>query len=311
MGKEVTVGIAQFSPVHLNAGACMDKIESIMEEARRNKVELLTLGETWLSGYPAWIDHSKNVAEWDNADIKAVFQKFYLSSVTIDGPEVTRIRQLAKDGRHTVVMGINERVEQGPGNGTVYNSVITIGSNGDLLNHHRKLVPTFTEKMLYGHGDGFGLRAVDTSFGRVGASICWEHWMPLTRQALHDSGEHIHVALWPNVHEMLQLASRHYAFEGRCFVVAVGQTMKASDFPSGLELPTRLSSNPDQWVLRGGSCVVDPSGQFVIEPVMDKEELIVCTLDTENVYRERMTLDVSGHYQRSDVFDFKVKRERS
>ncbi|MGE0772062.1 MAG: carbon-nitrogen hydrolase family protein [Cyclobacteriaceae bacterium] len=311
MAREVTIGIAQFSPVHLNLSACMDKIESIMAEARRNKVELLALGETWLSGYPAWIDHCKNVAEWDNADVKAVFQKFYLSSVTIDGPEVSRIRQLARDGRHTVVLGINERVERGPGNGTVYNSVITVGSNGDLLNHHRKLVPTFTEKMLYGHGDGHGLKAVDTSFGRVGASICWEHWMPLTRQALHDSGEHIHVALWPNVHEMLQLASRHYAFEGRCFVVAVGQTMKASDFPSGLELPARLYANPDQWVLRGGSCVIDPSGQFVVAPLMDREELIVCRVDTDSVYRERMTLDVSGHYQRPDVFDFRVKTERS
>lgn len=171
-------------------------------------------------------------------------------------------------------------------------------------------MPTYTEKMLYGLGDGYGLKAVDTEAGRVGASICWEHWMPLTRQALHDSGEHIHIALWPKVHEMHQVASRQYAFEGRCFVLAAGQMLKASDFPKSLEQPDYLKSDPDQWTLNGGSCVVAPNGSYLVDPVFDKEELMICELNLDEVIKERMTLDTSGHYQRRDVFDFKVDRNR-
>jgi len=146
--------------------------------------------------------------------------------------------------------------------------------------------------------------------GRISASICWEHWMPLTRQALHDSAEQIHIALWPKVHEMHQIASRHYAFEGRCYVVAAGQMLKASDFPAALELPDYFKENPDQWALNGGSCVVAPDGSYIVEPRFDKEKLITADCDFDQIIRERMTLDTSGHYQRRDVFQFKVSGTR-
>jgi predicted amidohydrolase len=134
--------------------------------------------------------------------------------------------------------------------------------------------------------------------------------MPLTRQALHDSGEHIHIALWPKVHKMHQVASRQYAFEGRCFVLAAGQMLRASDFPKSLEQPNYLKSDPDQWVLNGGSCIVAPTGRYLVEPVFDREELITCELNLDETITERMTLDTSGHYQRRDVFEFKVNRSR-
>ncbi len=186
------------------------------------------------------------------------------------------------------------------------NSLLTFGSDGTLLNHHRKLIPTYTERLVWGQGDAGGLRAVDTSVGRIGGLICWEHWMPLARQVLHTSGEHIHVAVWPTVHEMHQIASRHYAFEGRCFVVTAGLLMKVRDIPSRLSIASELSDKPDQLLLRGGSAIIGPDGGYVVEPLFDEERVLIADLDLSVIDKERMTLDVSGHYQRSDLFDLRI-----
>nr|AAR97424.1 nitrilase [uncultured organism] len=281
-----------------------------METAHKAKVDFLVLGETWLSGYPAWLDHCPDVGRWDYEPMKKVYLRFRQSAISVPGKEFDFLTGLCKKYSQTLAIGVNEKVDHGVGNGTIYNSFLLIDSDGTLLNHHRKLVPTFTEKLLYGHGDGHGLKSMDTSVGRIGGSICWEHWMPLCRQALHDAGEQIHVALWPTVHDIHQVASRSYAFEGRCFVLAAGQIFAAKDFPKELVLPDYLKQNPDQLILNGGSCVIGPDGKYLIEPVFDREELIVCELDLDEAYKERMTMDVSGHYQRRDVFSFDVNQHR-
>jgi nitrilase len=309
--KTLKIGIAQFASHHLQLQKSLEKLESIVREASTKEVELLVFGEAWLSGYPAWLDHCPEVAHWDYPPMKEAFLKLHQSAIAVPGKELGFICQLAKEFKMMVCIGINERIDVGAGGGTLYNSVLLIDEKGHLKNHHRKLMPTYTEKMVYGLGDGAGLKSVSTSFGMVSASICWEHWMPLTRQALHDSGEHIHIALWPTVHEMHQIASRHYAFEGRCFVIAVGQLLKADDFPKELLLPDYLRENVEQWVLRGGSSVVAPNGKFILEPIFDREELLICDIDLDDVVRESMTLDTSGHYQRKDIFDLKVNRNRS
>lgn len=208
-------------------------------------------------------------------------------------------------------MGINEKVTSGPGNGTIYNSLLTWNERGELANHHRKLMPTHTERLLYGQGDGAGLKAVDTAVGRVGGLICWEHWMPLTRQTMHNSGEHIHIAVWPKVHEMLQIATRSYAFEGRCFAVGVGQIMRVKDIPTELTLPDALKDKPEQMLLNGGSCIVGPDGQYVMEPLWDQEGVFTAEVDLNRCYEEKMSLDVTGHYQRNDVFQLDVNHRRS
>jgi len=205
------------------------------------------------------------------------------------------------------VIGVNERVDSGPGNGTLYNSLLTISEDGQLGNHHRKLVPTYTERLVWGNGDGRGLEAVPTSAGRVGGLICWEHWMPLARMAMHNSGEHIHVAVWPTVHELHQLASRHYAFEGRCFVLAVGLMMPAEDLPRELREGAALLSGGSQWIERGGSAIIGPDSRYILDPVFDREELLVSDLDLTQIGRELMTFDVSGHYARPDLFRFEKK----
>jgi predicted amidohydrolase len=185
--------------------------------------------------------------------------------------------------------------------------MLTFGPDGDLLNSHRKIMPTYTERLVWGKGDGSGLRAVETSCGRVGGLICWEHWMPLARQVLHDSGEDVHVAAWPQVKEMNLVASRHYAFEGRCFVIATGALMRASDLPSELEPVDELKS-PNAPVLNGGSAIIAPDGAVLAGPVFDDEAILTAELDFSRIAQESLTLDVTGHYSRPDLFDLKIKR---
>ncbi|MCY4526365.1 MAG: nitrilase, partial [Anaerolineaceae bacterium] len=157
-------------------------------------------------------------------------------------------------------------------------------------------------------GDGAGLRAPETALGRVGALVCWEHWMPLARQALHDAGEAIHVAAWPTVREMHQVASRHYAFEGRCFVLAAGSLLRVRDLPPGLETLPELA--PDDLLLRGGSAIYGPDGAALAGPCFGEETILHAQLDLRQIAQESMTLDVSGHYARPDVFTLSVNRRR-
>jgi predicted amidohydrolase len=178
-----------------------------------------------------------------------------------------------------------------------------------LLNRHRKIMPTYTERMIWGQGDGSGLHAVDTFAGRIGGLICWEHWMPLARQVLHDSGEDIHIAAWPQVKEMNLIASRHYAFEGRCFVIACGAVMKASELPAELEPIESLKQSPDSFVLNGGSTIIAPDGSLLAGPVFNEEVILTADLDLSRIAEENLALDVTGHYSRPDIFDVKLRNQ--
>jgi nitrilase len=301
------VAIAQSAPVYLDKRAGLTKALALIQQAAQREAGLVVFGESWLPGYPAWLDVCPGAALWENVSAKEVFAKLRNNSISVPGDEVNTLREAARDFKIAIVIGATERVDAGPGNGTLYNSLLTISEDGRLRNHHRKLVPTYTERLVWGNGDGRGLEAVSTAAGRIGGLICWEHWMPLARMAMHNSGEHIHVAVWPTVHELHQLASRHYAFEGRCFVLAVGLMMPAGDLPRELLGGVPPTSGEDQWVERGGSAIVGPDAQYVVQPVFNREELIVADLDFAQIDREAMTLDVSGHYARPDLFRFEKK----
>ncbi len=280
----------------------------LAREAANSGAELIVFPETWLPGYPAWLDVCRDAALWNHAPVKAVFARIAENSVAVPGPALDSLAAIAREVGATLVVGISERVAQGPGRGTLYNSLLTLGPDGRLLNHHRKLMPTYTERMVWGAGDTEGLRAVDTPVGRVSSLVCWEHWMPLARQALHESGEDVHVAVWPTVHEMHQVASRQYAFEGRCYVLAAGSLMRASALPPELEPHPDRVTNPDQWVLRGGSAIIGPDGGYLVEPVYDEPRVLVAELDLNRTREESMTLDVTGHYHRPELFEFRPLR---
>jgi predicted amidohydrolase len=293
----------------------LSRTGTLVREAAAKGAELVVFPEVWLSGYPAWLDNCRDAALWDHAPVKKVYARMVENSVSVPGDASAALAAIARDSGVTLVVGVNERVEAGPGRGTLYNSVLTYGPDGALLNHHRKLLATYSERMVWGHGDAHGLCAVPARASerdvRIGALICWEHWMPLARQALHESGEDVHVALWPTVHEMHQVASRQYAFEGRCYVLAAGSLVRAAALPAELEVHRGKVSSSDQWVLRGGSAIIGPDGAYVAEPVYDAATTIIADLDLARLAEERLTLDVTGHYARPDVFDFRVaSRER-
>src|SRR6201998_4970776 len=214
--KQVRVAIAQSAPVYLDKQASLAKALDLIQQAAKRDAMLVAFGESGLPGYPAWLVVCPGAALWENPSTKEVFARLRANSIVVLGEEVQALCEAARDLRIAVVIGVNERVDSGPGNGTLYNSLLTISEDGQVRNQHRKIVPTYTERLVWGNGDGRGLEAVPTSAGRVGGLICWEHWMPLARMAMHNSGERVHVAVWPTVHEVHQLASRHYAFEGRC-----------------------------------------------------------------------------------------------
>jgi nitrilase len=300
------VAIVQNSPIFLDLDASLAKAIRLAEEAAKRQARLIAFGETWLPGYPAWLDHCSDAALWDHRPSKNVFAKLRQNSLTVPGKETEALAQVAGDLKVTLVIGANERVETGPGNGTLYNTLLTFTADGQLANHHRKLIPTYTERLVWGQGDGRGLRSVATPGGQVGGLICWEHWMPLARQAMHIAGEDIHVAVWPTVHQMHQVASRHYAFEGRCFVLAAGMIMRVKDMPKELRLTPELDADPESFLLYGGSTIFGPDGKYVVEPLCEQEDVIIADLDFDALDRERMTLDVSGHYSRPDLFTFAV-----
>ncbi len=296
----------QAAPVYLDLERSVKKALALIAEAAGLGAKLVVFPETWLPGYPAWLDCCRDVALWDHEPTKKVFARLMNNSVVIPSPVTDALAEAARE--HHVVLNISahERVTQGAGRGTLYNTMLTFDSDGSLLNRHRKIMPTYTERLIWGEGDGASLNAVDTTAGRVGGLICWEHWMPLARHVLHVSGEDIHIAAWPQVKEMNLVASRHYAFEGRCFVIACGAVMKAGDLPPELE-PIAVLKDADALVLNGGSAIIAPDGSVLAGPIFGEETILTADLDLSRISEESLALDVTGHYYRADLFDVKLK----
>lgn len=301
------VAAVQAAPAFMDLDGCLERVRGWVERARKEGAEMVVFGESWIPGYPAWLDCCRDVALWDHGPVKDVYCRLLENSATVPGFACDELSAIARDSSVVLVIGAHERVPEGPGRGTLYNTLLTFDADGSLLNRHRKIMPTFTERLIWGQGDGSTLHAVNTRAGRIGGLICWEHWMPPARQALHDSGEDVHVAAWPWVKEMSLVASRHYAFEGRTFVVACGAILRAGDLPHALELTPELKANPDQFVLRGGTAIISPRGDVIAGPALDHECLVVADLDYSLIAKESLALDVTGHYSRPDLFEFRLK----
>lgn len=297
--RVIRVAAVQAAPVVLDLAGSLDHLEEWVRRAAAERAAIVAFGECWLTGYPAWLDESPDAALWGHPGAKAVFERLADNSVAVPGPATERLGKLARSLKLTLVIGMHERAGR-----TLYNTQLTFGPDGTLANHHRKLMPTAHERMIWGLGHGTPLRAVTLQEVRVGGLICWEHWMPLARQAMHEAAEEIHVAVWPTVRDMYQVASRHYAFEGRCFVLAAGLLTAARDLPSDLELPEEMKGKPDALVCAGGSCIIAPDGALVAGPVFDREEILIADIDLGTIAEESMALDVTGHYSRPDVFQF-------
>jgi predicted amidohydrolase len=260
MNEPFLVAAAQLAPAFLNLEAGIDKACQWIAKAGKEDVKILVFPETWLPGYPIWLDSSPEAALWGHPPAKEIFQKLFENSPEITSPLIARLCDAAAGARLTLVMGLHER----DGN-TLYNTMLYISEAGKVAGIHRKLVPTYTERLVWGRGDGSTLTVIDTPVGRLGGLVCWEHWMPLARQAMHDKRELVHAAVWPSVNEVHLLASRTYAFEGRCFVVAAGSVLKREDFPKDVTL---LETVPgDGPYMAGGSTIIAPNAVILAGPV--------------------------------------------
>ena len=308
MGDEfltIKVAAVQAAPVFLDREASVAKACRLIAEAGAGGARLAVFPETWLPGYPIWLDIAPGAALWDHPPAKEIFTRLVANAVEVPGPATDALASAAAEAGCAVVMGINER-ERGRPSGTLYNSIVTFGPDGSLLGRHRKLIPTYTERLVWGRGDGSTLDVYDTPLGRIGGLVCWEHWMPLARHAMHATGEQIHAALWPTVRDIHLVASRHYAFEGRCFVVAVGSVLRRDEIPNDLAIFQDDNLAPDTHLLAGGSAIIGPDGHCLAGPIGTEETILYADLDLARIPAEHLIFDAVGHYGRPDVFTLTV-----
>ncbi|MFJ8229690.1 carbon-nitrogen hydrolase family protein [Streptomyces sp. NPDC094448] len=307
-----TVAIVQQPPALLDLDESLRRAAAHITEAAASGADLVVFPETWLTCYPAWVF---GLAGWRDAEARHWHARLLEQSPVLDpggDDALAPVRAAAREHGVTVVLGLNERAA--PASGSLYNSLLTIGPDGGTLNVHRKLTPTHTERIVWAAGDGAGLRVVETPAGRVGSLVCWEHFHPLARHALHAQHEEIHVAAWPDMPESHTIAARSYALEGRCFVVSAGLLLSTDDVPDDLLAAYRAGVGPDApadgLLFTGGSGVVGPDGTWIVEPLYGKPGIITAALDRGRRYEEALDLDVAGHYGRPDVFTLSVDRTR-
>jgi nitrilase len=294
------VAAVQAAPVFLDREATVEKGCALIAEVAAAGARLAVFPETWIPGYPVWANAD---SRWNYGPSKKLYGQLYRNSVEVPGPAVDRLREAARRNGIAVVMGINERIATG----TLYNSMLFIDRDGTLLGTHRKLVPTYHERMIWGRGDGSTLSVFDSSVGRLGGLVCWEHWMPLARFSLYAQGEQVHAAVWPSAPETFLLSCRAMAFEGRCFVVAAASYFTKSMLPSGFPLAKEMEVLSEHLCL-GGSAVIGPDARFIAGPVYDCETIVYADIDLNRIAEEKELLDVAGHYSRPDVFNLSLNR---
>ncbi|QQS40745.1 MAG: carbon-nitrogen hydrolase family protein [Acidobacteriota bacterium] len=311
--KTVKAALIQQPPVFLNLEASVAKVSDLARGCANEGAEVIVFPETWLPGYPVWLDDAPEAALWEHPPAKRLFGYLFENSVEIPGPEFDRLVEAAKDSAAYIVIGMHER-----DGGTLYNTTATIAPDGSWR-IHRKLTPTYTERLVWGVGDGSTLETTNTPFGVLGGLICWEHWMPLARAAMHAKHEVIHTAQYPTVHERHQIASRQYAFEGQCFVLASGSVLSRDEALEGFdslgtddaEVRKLLGSMRSEKLLRGGSAVIAPDISYVTEPLFDDPSTVYADLELAKAAQGRLLLDTDGHYSRPDVFELKVNTRKN
>jgi nitrilase len=306
MKETVRVACVQAEPVVLDRERTIDKLAALTAEAKANGAQLVVFPETFVAAYPssAW---AKFLAGWADPRAKGAFAQLAREAVDLPGAAADRLGAIAKDNEVWLVTGVNERDPERPG--TLYNTLLYHGPDGRLAVHHRKLVPTNHERLIWGQGDGGGLRAVETSIGRIGGLICWENYMPLARFALYESGVEIYVASTADDGDAWQATLVHIARESRAFVVSPCHFQRAGSYPEDFPLRDELAGLD---VLgRGGSAVLGPDGAYLAGPLYGEEGILYADLDPQRLAEERQRFDASGHYHRPDVLELRVRPHRA
>ena len=301
MRDNVRVACVQVEPVILDRDATVEKVATLTKDAAVAGAELVVFPETFVPAYPSsrW---AKALAGWADPRAKAAFARLADQSVEVPGPSADRLGEIAREHGVWLVTGVNERDPERPG--TLYNSLLYHGPAGTLVEHHRKLVPTNHERLIWGGGDGRGLRAFQTDLGRLGGLICWENYMPLARFALSESGVEIYVASTADDGDAWQATLVHLARESRAFVVSPCHFQRAASYPD--DFPLRELLDGIEIVGRGGSAILAPDGSYLAGPLYGEEGILYAELDPARLAEERQRFDPAGHYHRPDVLRLTV-----
>ena len=295
MRDSVKVACAQVEPVLFDRDATIGRIAEVAGEVAGNGAQLVLFPEAFIPAYPSnrWVRFLAG-----GQDSKSAWAKLARSSLEIPGPDSDRIGEIAREHGLLLAVGANEL-----DGGTIYNALLLYGPDGELALHHRKLVPTNHERLVWGQGTGAGLEADETGVGRVGGLICWENFMPLARFSLYQSGVEIYLAPTAEDSEQWHDSMKHIARESRAFVLSCCVLQRASSFPDDVQL-----AEGDELIGRGGSAILAPDGSYLAGPLWDEEGILYAELDPQRLYEERQRFDPAGHYHRPDVFRLKVRR---
>lgn len=301
------LAIVQKTPVFLDKQKTIDLAVASIEEAAANGANLVVFTECFIPGYPTWIWRLRPGGDWGLSE--ELHQRLSRNAIDVDSGDLQPLYEAARQHKLTIVCGIEER-DNKLSRSTLYNTVITIGPEGTLLNKHRKLMPTNPERMVWGFGDASGLKVVETDAGRIGSLMCWENYMPLARYALYAQGVEIYIAPTYDSGEGWLGSLQHIAREGCCWVVGCGNIMKGCDIPDDFPEKSTLYPDADEWVNPGDSVVIAPGGEIVAGPMNQEIGILYHQLDREKVSIAKRALDVAGHYSRPDIFQLHVNTEQ-
>ncbi|MDJ0333157.1 carbon-nitrogen hydrolase family protein [Planococcus sp. S3-L1] len=305
--------ITKFKVAVVQAGAeIMDKEKGVaktvrlIQEAARQQANIIAFPEAFIPAYPRGMSFGAVVGSRDLEGRKD-FREYWDNSITAPGPETQAIGKAARQAGAYVVIGVIEKDSNGS-QGTLYCTVLFYGPDGELLGKHRKLKPTGSERLIWGQGDGSTLPVFETPYGRLGALICWENYMPLARAAMYDKGIQIYVMPTADGRDTWTSTVRHVAAEGRCFVLSCNQYSTKSMYPEAISSRAEFQELPEE-MSRGGSCIAGPLGELIVEPVYGEETILYAELDLDQIAESQFDFDVSGHYARPDVFQLSVNEK--
>ncbi len=302
------VGLAQIAPVWLNRERTLEKVLAYVNTAAEAECDLVAFGEGLVPGYPFWITRT-NGATFNSPVQKEIHAHYLANAVQIEAGHLDGVCEAARGHHMAIVLGCIERPEDRGGH-SVYASLVYVDPEGVIKTVHRKLMPTYEERLTWAPGDGHGLRTHRLGPFMLGGLNCWENWMPLARAALYGMGEDLHVALWPGSVGNTEEITRFIALEARSYVLSVSGLMRASDIPDDTPHRSAILSDSGEFFANGGSCIAAPDGNWIVEPVENEEKLILATLQHQRVREERQNFDPAGHYARPDVLQLTVNRQR-
>ncbi|MFZ2330681.1 MAG: carbon-nitrogen hydrolase family protein [Atribacterota bacterium] len=306
MEKRLKVSVVQDSPILFGLERTMEKVVRITREIAAGGSKLIVFPESFIPCYPRGLSFGTVVGN-RTEEGREDFQRYFDNSVAVPGPEVDKLAELTRELEIYLSIGVTEKNGFGL-DGTLHCCNLFFGPEG-YLGRHRKLKPTAAERIIWGEDDGSTLTVVDTPYGKMGSLICWENYMPLARMAMYLKGVKLFIVPTADQREIYQVTMRHIAFEGRCFVMMSNQYVEKSMYPKDLKYYKDLENQP-YIMCRGGSCIINPYGEYLAGPLFDKPGILTAELDLNEITRAKFDWDPVGHYNRPDIFKLEVKESR-